>query len=296
MKRVERGAWSVKRNRACCYVLLSTLYTPLLYAAPQLILSTTTVRPGDTLRLEVDDLAPTEKKLKAVFLGKSYPFFPVGPNAQRALVGIKLGTPPAETQIKVRRAGAPNDDIAGLAPVAMTIATRTYVIENINLPPAKKKLVSLEGQEGRRIYKANRMLTSRQYWEGAFLPPVDGPEISEFGKRRMHNGRTHAGFHNGTDLRAAGGTPARAANAGIVVLATNFKAHGKTLILNHGQGVMTIYLHLQSFAVRPGQMVTKGQVIGKVGSTGVSTAPHIHWQVFVHGVPVDPQAWQETEF
>ncbi len=105
-----------------------------------------------------------------------------------------------------------------------------------------------------------------------------------------------AGFHKGVDLLAPKGTPLLAANSGTVVLASNFKAHGKTVLVNHGQGVMTIYLHMDSIAVQPRQKVRKGQAMGKVGSTGLSTAPHVHYQVFVHGVPVDPAQWVHSEF
>jgi murein DD-endopeptidase MepM/ murein hydrolase activator NlpD len=264
-------------------------------ATPQLILSTTTVQPGDTLRIEVDDVSPSER-LKVVFRQRSYAFFPVGPNAQRALIGIALGTGPEVTPLKIRRAGAPGAEIPGLSSVNVTIASHTYVVENVNLPPAKNNLVPQESRESARIHKACRILSTRQYWEGVFAPPVTGKELAAFGRKRMHNGNESAGFHNGIDLRSPAGTPAGAANAGVVVLASSFKAHGKTVMINHGQGVMTIYLHLQSFAVKPGQVVTKGQTIGKVGSSGVATGPHIHWQVFVHGVPVDPQQWQDTEF
>jgi murein DD-endopeptidase MepM/ murein hydrolase activator NlpD len=112
----------------------------------------------------------------------------------------------------------------------------------------------------------------------------------------VHNGTIDAGFHNGVDLRAPQGTPVTAANDGVVLIAYPFKAHGKTVLINHGQGVMSIYLHMSVIGVRPGQKVKKGQMLGRVGSTGVSTAPHVHWQIFVHGVPVNPQPWLETEF
>jgi murein DD-endopeptidase MepM/ murein hydrolase activator NlpD len=294
--RVGSKGWRVKGGGFCfLLVLLFTLYPSLTYAAPQLIVSTTTLVPGTTLRVELDDISPADK-LKAVFRGKSYAFFPVGPNAQRALIGVALGSPAGDYQLKIRRSGAPNEDLPGLAPMAVSIATHTYVIENINLPKEKNKLVPAEGKESAKIHKASQMLTARQYWEGTFMPPVPGVEIAAFGKKRVHNGNEPAGFHNGIDLRAAAGTPVSAANAGIIIFATPFKAHGRTILINHGQGVMTVYLHMQSFAVKPGQLVTKGQIIGRVGSSGVSTGAHIHWQVFLHGVPVDPKQWQETEF
>jgi len=283
------------RQLATPTILFFFLAASASSAAPQLILSTTTINPGSTLRVEVDDISPGEK-LKAVFCGKSYAFFPVGPNAQRALIGIKLGSTPGTFPLKTRRAGAPNAEVPGLAPINVTVASRTYTIENINLPPAKNKLVPAEGKESALIHKTSRILSTHQQWEGAFMPPVPGVEIAPFGLQRLHNGTEAAGFHNGIDLRAPAGTPVAAANAGVIVMTHAFKAHGRTLMINHGQGVMTIYLHMQSFAVKPGQTVTKGQTVGKVGSSGVSTGAHIHWQVFVHGVPVDPKEWQETEF
>lgn len=289
------NVWRVKGGALPLLLTLFSLYPSRLFAAPELLVSSTTLNPGETLRVELDNVSPSDK-LKAVFRQHSYAFFPVGPNAQRALIGIALGSPAGDYQLKVRRAGAPSEDLSGLAPIALTIASHTYVVENVNLPPAKNKLVPAENKESARIRRASRTLSSHQYWEGTFIPPVSGPEIAAFGKQRVHNGHEPAGFHNGIDFRAAAGTPVLAANAGIVLFATPFKAHGRTILINHGQGVMTIYLHLQSFAVKPGQHVVKGQKIGRVGSTGVSTGAHVHWQVFVHGVPVDPAQWRDTEF
>jgi len=153
-----------------------------------------------------------------------------------------------------------------------------------------------EHRESTIIHQADQYLSRDQQWEGLFMYPVEGQVIGEFGLKRLRNGTIDAGFHKGIDLRADKGTPALAANSGTVVLASNFKAHGKTVLINHGQGVMTIYLHLQSLSVKVRQKVHKGQEIGKVGSTGLATAPHVHFQVFVHGVPVDPAQWVETEF
>jgi len=153
-----------------------------------------------------------------------------------------------------------------------------------------------EHREAALIHQANLYLSRDQQWEGAFTYPVNGPVIGEFGLKRTRNGTIDAGFHKGIDLKADKGSPALAANSGTVVLASNFKAHGKTVMINHGQGVMTIYLHLQSLSVKVRQKVHKGQEIGKVGATGLATAPHVHYQVFVHGVPVDPKQWVETEF
>ncbi len=251
----------------------------------EVVLSTTALLPGQTLRVEVDGVLP-EARLKASFLGKSYPFFVVGPDSQRALIGVPLGQDPGVFSLSIK----------GLVSRDVVVATRTYVTENVSFSPAKTALMTAEKREGAIIGRQKKRLSREQGWEGLFGEPVKGPIIGEFGLKRLRNKTIVAGFHKGADIRAAAGTPVLAANAGVVLLASSFTAHGKTVLSNHGQGVMSIYLHMQKLLVRPGQKVRKGEVIGLVGSTGLATAPHMHWQVYVHGVPVDPAQWLETEF
>ncbi len=269
-----------------------------LYGTPaKVLLSTTTLLPGETLRVEVDGLLPTAR-LKALFLGKSYPFFVIGPNANRALIGIKLDAKPGTYGLTFKApATAPLPaDALPAEPFMIEVASKVFTTENINFAPEKTALMRAEHRESAILHQTNQYLSRDQQWEGVFMYPVEGQVIGEFGLKRLRNGTIDAGFHKGIDLRADKGTPVLAANAGTVVLASNFKAHGKTVLINHGQGVMTIYLHMQSIVVRVRQKVHKGQIIGKVGSTGLSTAPHVHFQVFVHGVPVDPKQWVEAEF
>ncbi len=277
---------------------LSTVHCPLIYGdIAKVLLSTTSLQPGETLRVEVDGLQPGAR-IKALFLGKSYPFFVIGPNAQRALVGIKLDAKPGTYGLTVKPlpyTQLPADALPS-EPYMVEITTKAFTTENVNFAPEKTALMRAEHKESLLIHQANQYLSRDQQWEGVFSYPVEGQLIGEFGLKRLRNGTIDAGFHKGIDLRADKGTPVQAANSGTIVLASNFKAHGKTVLINHGQGVMTIYLHMQSLSVKVRQRVHKGQVIGRVGSTGLATAPHVHFQVFVHGVPVDPKQWVETEF
>jgi hypothetical protein len=274
------------------------LSSSLAFASPaKVILSTTTLLPGETLRVELDGMEHNPR-LRAILSGKSYPFFAVGPNAQRALIGIKLDSKPGTYGLTFR---VPDAFPAGredlpTEPFMIEIATKVFTIENVNFNEQKTSLMTSEHRESALIHQANLYLSRDQQWEGDFMYPVDGPVIGEFGLKRTRNGTIDAGFHKGIDLKAPKGTPALAANSGTVVLASHFRAHGNTVMINHGQGVMTIYLHLSSISVKIRQKVHKGQEIGKVGATGLATAPHVHYQVFVHGVPVDPQQWVDTEF
>ncbi len=117
--------------------------------------------------------------------------------------------------------------------------------------------------------------------------PVYGPLTSRFGVRR-HPLFGIVRMHHGVDIGAPWGTPVRVASGGTVVFAGWFGGYGKLVVVDHGDGLATLYGHLSSIQVRPGQRVAPGTVVGRVGSTGYSTGPHLHFEIRVHGRPVDP--------
>jgi murein DD-endopeptidase MepM/ murein hydrolase activator NlpD len=266
-----------------------------LNAAPTLHLSSDAILPGQTLRVMVDGLDPSEKT-RLSFANGFYSAFAVGPDAQRALIGIRLDATPGHYPLKLQHFVKSSGRWEPSAEGAIEITTKTFTIENVNFNEEKTELMKWEHQEGARIHKLLVAQSSQQLWEGMFDYPVQGPIIGEFGLKRIRNNKIDAGFHKGYDLKAPAGTPILAPAGGIIMMASPLKAHGRTVLINHGQGVMTIYLHLKSFNVAPGQKVVKGEKIGLVGSTGMSTAPHVHWGLYVHGVAVDAKPWTENEF
>jgi len=263
--------------------------------AADLLLSSPSVLPGETLRVEINGVAP-DRKMRVDFRGGKYPLYVVGPSAQRALIGIALGEEPGVYPLQVLDISVHGRPYPELAAATVEVATRTYTIENVNFSKQKTELMNAERLESALIGQKKKYLSRTQLWEGSFAEPVKGPLIGEFGLKRFRNKTIEAGFHKGVDIRAAEGAPVIAPNHGIVMLSSNFRAHGKTVMLNHGQGVMSIFLHFSRLKVHPGQQVKKGDVIGLIGSTGLATAPHLHWQVYVHGVPVDPQQWLSNEY
>jgi murein DD-endopeptidase MepM/ murein hydrolase activator NlpD len=125
--------------------------------------------------------------------------------------------------------------------------------------------------------------------------PVDGPVGSGFGQREdPFNGE--GAFHSGIDIEAPYGTPVRATADGEVSGAAMGAGYGRAVVLNHGHDVMTLYGHLSAIAVLPGQHVILGQVIGYVGQTGRATGPHLHYEVRVHNVPVNPHKYLRTTY
>ena len=117
--------------------------------------------------------------------------------------------------------------------------------------------------------------------------PVPGEVISAFGKRSVYNGQPRSP-HRGADFRGATGTPIRAPNAGKVVLASDLYYTGNTVILDHGLGLYSYFGHMSAISVEEGALVQTGEIVGKVGATGLVTGPHLHWTVCLVGVRIDP--------
>ena len=117
---------------------------------------------------------------------------------------------------------------------------------------------------------------------------------SEFGARRSYNGGPYQSYHEGLDFSAYGGTEVLAPAAGTVVLAENLYVRGGAVIINHGLGFFSGTYHLQEVLVQSDQSLEEGQIIGLVGSTGLSTGNHLHWDLLVGGIWVSPQAWLDS--
>ena len=127
----------------------------------------------------------------------------------------------------------------------------------------------------------------KREWTGGFLPPVTARVSDVFGTRRVFNGATKS-VHEGLDYAVPQGTPVSALNAGTVILAQPLFFEGNCIVLDHGQGLMTLYLHLSEFKVKAGEHVVRGQEIGLSGGTGRATGPHLHIAVRWEGTYLDP--------
>jgi len=151
------------------------------------------------------------------------------------------------------------------------------------------------GPEALKQIAADQVLTEKAYassapmplWKGNFRAPVDSPQSERFGTRRIFNG-TLASNHKGLDFRAPPGTPVRASNSGVVVLAKPLYYAGNSVIIDHGMGFFTLYMHFSRITVHEGQLVTQGQRLGLSGATGRVTGPHLHWAVRWQGAYRDP--------
>ncbi|MGH2609116.1 MAG: M23 family metallopeptidase, partial [Tepidiformaceae bacterium] len=146
------------------------------------------------------------------------------------------------------------------------------------------KVTEQELAELMRVYGAR---SPEKLWSQGWQLPVDGPLTTRFGEQRSYNGGPVTGYHGGTDLGAEMGVPVGSCNSGRVVMARQLQIRGNMVIVDHGGGLFSGYAHLSELAVAEGQLVGQGDRVGLVGSTGLSTGAHLHWEMATGGVLVD---------
>ncbi len=141
-------------------------------------------------------------------------------------------------------------------------------------------------------------ITAEKYWEGAFQFPSTVTDLfsSVFGSRRNYNDMGYTSYHSGLDFYGGTGSPIYSPARGKVVFAGSLEVRGNVTFIDHGWGVFTGYLHQSEILVSVGDLVEEGDEIGKVGGSGRVTGPHLHWEVWVGGVPVDPLEWTSEVF
>ena len=179
--------------------------------------------------------------------------------------------------------------------IRIPVSDAGYQMQSIVLPPGKAQLLLDEEartSEDVAIKSAATGFSSYGHWDGKFQSPITSDYITtHFGLRRSYNGGPFQTLHGGVDFGAPEGTPIHAPAAGEIVLAEELRIRGNATLIDHGYGVYTAYWHQSELSVSVGQKVQSGEVIGHVGDSGLSTGPHLHWEVWVNGVRVDPLEW-----
>ncbi len=181
---------------------------------------------------------------------------------------------------------------------AILIKAGQFEQQTIELDPAVEASLGTpeEGQREReRVYSFYNQVTPDRLWEGRFSWPCFGPISTQFGTRRNYVG---GGFeiHDGIDIGVSQETSIRAPQRGRVVLAEFGKVRGNTIILDHGLGLHSGYFHQSRLLVKVGDVVNQGDIIGLVGTTGLSTGPHLHWEMRIGSTGIDPQEWINHQF
>lgn len=175
----------------------------------------------------------------------------------------------------------------------VTLEPLPVTVEQLALSPQTLAVITPEGREleAATLAAAWAQASEQPYWTEAFITPIPGRETSGFADARRYAPGGPVSFHNGLDLAAPTGTPIMATNAGRVLVAGNYPIKGGWVLIDHGYGVTSMYFHMSKVIAQVGQEVARGDVIGEVGSTGLSTGPHLHWEMRVGELPTSPLAW-----
>ncbi len=233
---------------------------------------------------------PSLRSIQAEFQGVKFPLaFSEQNGVYEGLIGIDMDTRPATYEMKIVAAdGGSNIQLGTLS---LKVEEVDFGIQKLSLPSAMvdldRKTLERVNKEAKRLKSLFQVFRDERLWRGAFIRPVEGELSSAFGLRRIINGKRQTP-HTGVDFRAEEGTPVWACNSGMVVLVDDLFLPGKSVILDHGWGFYSMYFHLSEALVKEGDRVEKGATLGRVGSTGRSTGPHLHWGVRMNGARVDP--------
>jgi murein DD-endopeptidase MepM/ murein hydrolase activator NlpD len=207
-----------------------------------------------------------------------------------AFIGLDLGLKPGSHDFKMT--AILQDGRVEALRHPLFIRDRKFPVKKLRVksefvtpPPEVEERIRREAELLQMVYS---VVTENWLGEGAFEKPHPGESAGNFGEKRIYNNIPRSS-HSGLDIAAPYGSPVRASNSGRVVLARDLYFSGKTVILDHGLGVFSIYCHFSELRVSRGQYVSKGDVLALAGSTGRSTGPHLHWAVRIRGSRVDPQ-------
>jgi len=202
-----------------------------------------------------------------------------------AVLGLGLSTEPGEYHVQVRQPGQDPRQ------VAFQVVDKKYAVQELKVAPGQVNLSPEDEarvtQEREKVRVALQGFTPDAPATLRFAPPIPGRRSSSFGLRRVFNGESRSP-HSGMDIAAPTGTPIKAPLPGRVVDVGSYFFNGNNVVVDHGQGLMTMYCHLSKIRVEMGQELKAGDVLGDVGATGRVTGPHLHWGVTLNGASVDP--------
>jgi len=249
---------------------------------PEIMLEPNWLGPGDIAVITVKNLAGSPE---GTFNGKKLYWNPssVSPNTFKTIIGIDLFTVPGEYALDIAAGG----DVIHRS---IKVSKKKYPVRRLKL---RKEMVELSPENEARVEREQKKMAavwpnvSERSWSGNFINPREGKIVSKFGVQTIIN-NVPKSPHTGVDVSARAGEEVRAPNNGVAVLIDQQFFTGNSIVLDHGQGIHTMFFHLSKILISPGQKVKKGDVIGLVGSTGRVTGPHLHWGVRIEDARVDP--------
>ncbi len=254
--------------------------------APSIMIFPDKVIQGEPVKVVVESVSGSAAISKISFDDKSVGVF-LYQGKTTAFIGIDLKKKPGDYKVLVELSdGSTFEKIISVGE-RKKIETPLGIPEKLggNTPQAAKAIVSSLAQENNSIYSVRTF--PKTLWTENFHFPIPDPIVTDsYGYLRQTVG--YSITHKGTDFRAKEGTSVMAMNRGIIRLTRTYQIYGKTIIVDHGLGLHTIYMHLSKIKVNEGELVGQGQVIGLSGKTGYAENPHLHISVWIDKVSIDP--------
>ena len=254
---------------------------------------TLAVRKGDFIqgKTTVLEVGPERQvnELSGEFLGHTLNFFEYNENLV-ALQGVHVMTDPGPYMLSLK--GSLADGSSFSFSQLVRVKTGDYESEKITVDPLYLN-EEVDNAETAFVRTFTTQVTPEKLWAGYFEKPTpfDIYINSFFGTRRSYNGSDYTYFHSGIDFGGGQGADVIAPAVGRVVFTGSLEGRGNATIIDHGWGIFTGYWHQSEILVQEGDMVTPGQIIGKVGNTGRSSGAHLHWELWAGGVQVEPYDW-----
>jgi murein DD-endopeptidase MepM/ murein hydrolase activator NlpD len=213
--------------------------------------------------------------------------------AYYGLVGVHVFTEPGLYELELTAVNGEGQSTA--ITTGIVVGEGSFSYERIDLPESRLGLLdpALIAAERDRLDALRRTFTTERYWGEAFQRPCVGAISAYFGTHRAYDTGPYTSYHTGVDFRAPSGTPVYAPAAGTVVMAEPLTVRGNVVFIDHGWGLLTGYWHLSAIEAQVGQQVAQGDLVGRVGNTGLSTGAHLHWETWVGGVSVNGLQWVE---
>ncbi|HJP40270.1 MAG TPA: M23 family metallopeptidase [Dehalococcoidia bacterium] len=248
------------------------------------ILSAESVNQGGAILVSVT--GPVESG-SLTFLGRNFPLTQ-GDRSIYAFIPVDVDDSLGVHRLHVELA-LPNGSTGNWETTIEVLATE-WAVDEVTFDAEQQELLTPEivAEENALLSTAYATFTPEKLWNGLFQFPVLGGLTAPFGEQRAVNGAPPSGHHTGSDFGTAEGAEVITTSSGRVVMVETLEIRGNMVIVDHGGGLLSGYAHLSEVVVVAGQMIEAGEVIGKVGSTGLSTGAHLHWEMSVGGVRVDP--------
>jgi murein DD-endopeptidase MepM/ murein hydrolase activator NlpD len=243
---------------------------------------------GVPIFLQVTPITPLQS-MTGTWLGHDLTFDHGGGENWFVLAGVSLETKPGRYPLKVEAVTATSKHVHFeqelLVGREKYPAIELKVSKQYTEPNPEQQTEIKQAQDIK--HDAFNKITPEREWSGMFAAPVNAPSSDIFGTRRVFNGVTKS-VHQGLDYRVGPGTPVMAINSGTVLLARFLYFEGNCVVIDHGQGLLSLYLHLSELKVKEGEHVDRGEEVGLSGATGRATGPHLHLAVRWQGVYVNP--------